>query len=112
MIFDTLNNVENYKGLGRVYTALKFLSETDFNKILDDKTQVATSSTKVEDENQLAQAKSTVANLKPTESTKDDTKTLVDLKDVITAAMQDSTIEKSLDLTLAKDVSEIINQLH
>ena len=33
MIFDTLNNVENYKGLGRVYTALKFLSETDFNKI-------------------------------------------------------------------------------
>ena len=33
MIFDTLNNVENYKGLGRVYTALKFLSETDFNKM-------------------------------------------------------------------------------
>ena len=32
MIFDTLNNVDNYKGLGRVYTALKFLSETDFSK--------------------------------------------------------------------------------
>ena len=30
MIFDTLKNVDNYKGLGRVYTALKFLSETDF----------------------------------------------------------------------------------
>ncbi len=33
MIFDTLNNVDNYKGLGRVYTALKFLAETDFNEI-------------------------------------------------------------------------------
>ena len=33
MIFDTLNNVNNYKGLGRVYDALKFLSETDFSKI-------------------------------------------------------------------------------
>lgn len=33
MIFDTLTNVDNYKGLGRVYTALKFLSETDFSKI-------------------------------------------------------------------------------
>lgn len=32
MIFDTLTNVDNYKGLGRVYTALKFLSETDFSK--------------------------------------------------------------------------------
>lgn len=30
MIFDTLKNVDNYKGLGRVYDALKFLSETDF----------------------------------------------------------------------------------
>ena len=33
MIFDTLKNVDNYKGLGRVYHALKFLSETDFSKI-------------------------------------------------------------------------------
>ena len=33
MIFDTLKNVDNYKGLGRVYNALKFLSETDFSKI-------------------------------------------------------------------------------
>lgn len=33
MIFDTLENVDNYKGLGRVYDALKFLSETDFSKI-------------------------------------------------------------------------------
>ena len=33
MIFDTLNNIDNYKGLGRVYTALKFLAETDFNEI-------------------------------------------------------------------------------
>lgn len=33
MIFDTLDNVNNYEGLGRVYTALKFLSETDFSKI-------------------------------------------------------------------------------
>lgn len=31
MIFDTLNNIENYKGLGRVYTALRFLAETDFS---------------------------------------------------------------------------------
>ena len=33
MIFDTLDNVNNYEGLGRVYTALNFLSETDFSKI-------------------------------------------------------------------------------
>lgn len=33
MIFDTLENVNNYKGLGRVYTALRFLSETDFTKM-------------------------------------------------------------------------------
>lgn len=33
MIFDTLKNVDNYKGLGRVYTALKFLAETDFSAI-------------------------------------------------------------------------------
>ena len=33
MIFDTLKNVANYEGLGRVYTALKFLSATDFSKI-------------------------------------------------------------------------------
>ena len=33
MIFDTLDNIKNYEGLGRVYTALKFLSETDFTKL-------------------------------------------------------------------------------
>ena len=33
MIFDTLKNIENYKGLGRVYTALKFLAKTDFNSM-------------------------------------------------------------------------------
>ena len=33
MIFDTLQNVDNYKGLGRVYTALRFLAETDFSEI-------------------------------------------------------------------------------
>ena len=33
MIFDTLDNVRNYKGLGRVYTALEFLAKTDFSKI-------------------------------------------------------------------------------
>lgn len=33
MIFDTLENIKNYKGLGRVYTALKFLAETDFSKV-------------------------------------------------------------------------------
>ena len=33
MIFDTLENIQNYEGLGRVYTALKFLSETDFSQI-------------------------------------------------------------------------------
>lgn len=30
MIFDTLENIKNYEGLGRVYTALEFLSKTDF----------------------------------------------------------------------------------
>lgn len=33
MIFDTLNNIKNYEGLGRVYTALKFLADTDFNQM-------------------------------------------------------------------------------
>ena len=33
MIFDNLNNVDNYKGLGRVYTALEFLAKTDFSAI-------------------------------------------------------------------------------
>ena len=33
MIFDTLENIRNYEGLGRVYTALKFLAETDFTKM-------------------------------------------------------------------------------
>lgn len=33
MIFDTLDNIKNYEGLGNVYTALKFLSETDFSKM-------------------------------------------------------------------------------
>ena len=33
MIFDTLENIKNYEGLGRVYTALKFLADTDFSKI-------------------------------------------------------------------------------
>ncbi len=32
MIYDSLKHVENYKGLGDVYTALKFLAETDFSK--------------------------------------------------------------------------------
>ncbi len=33
MIFDKIENYENYKGLGRVYDALKFLAETDFSKV-------------------------------------------------------------------------------
>lgn len=33
MIFDTLKNIKNYEGLGRVYTALEFLKNTDFNKV-------------------------------------------------------------------------------
>ena len=42
MIFDTISNIENYKGLGKVYAALEFLSKTDFSQmelgkyILDD----------------------------------------------------------------------------
>ena len=31
MIFDTVENIKNYKGLGRVFDALKFLAETDFS---------------------------------------------------------------------------------
>ncbi len=31
MIFDSLKHIDNYKGLGNVYTALKFLAETDFS---------------------------------------------------------------------------------
>ena len=33
MIFDRIENVNNYKGLGRVYTALKFMAKTDFTQI-------------------------------------------------------------------------------
>ncbi len=33
MIFDRIENLNNYSGLGRVYTALKFLSDTDFTKV-------------------------------------------------------------------------------
>lgn len=33
MIFDRIENFENYRGLGKVYTALKFLAETDFTQI-------------------------------------------------------------------------------
>ncbi len=33
MIFDTLENIKNYEGLGSVYTALKFLNETDLTKM-------------------------------------------------------------------------------
>ena len=33
MIFDTIDNIKNYKGLGRVYQALEFLAKTDFNNV-------------------------------------------------------------------------------
>ncbi len=33
MIFDTVDNIKNYEGLGRVYQALEFLKQTDFTKI-------------------------------------------------------------------------------
>ena len=33
MIFDTLENIKNYEGLGRVYTALELLKNTDFSKV-------------------------------------------------------------------------------
>jgi YhcH/YjgK/YiaL family protein len=33
MIFDTVDHIDNYKGLGRVYDALRFLAETDFSKL-------------------------------------------------------------------------------
>ena len=33
MIFDTIEHVKNYRGLGRVYEALEFLASTDFSKL-------------------------------------------------------------------------------
>lgn len=33
MIFDTLENIKNYEGLGRVYTALQFLAKNDFKSM-------------------------------------------------------------------------------
>ena len=33
MIFDRIENLNNYSGLGRIYTALKFLADTDFTQI-------------------------------------------------------------------------------
>ncbi len=35
MIYDTLKNIDNYSGLGKVYTALKFLADTDFTDVAD-----------------------------------------------------------------------------
>ena len=32
MIFDSLKHIDNYKGLGDVYDALKFLAQTDFSE--------------------------------------------------------------------------------
>ena len=32
MIFDSIINIENYKGLNKIYDVLKFLSENDFSK--------------------------------------------------------------------------------
>ena len=33
MIFDRVENINNYNGLGRVYAALKFMAETDFTSL-------------------------------------------------------------------------------
>ena len=33
MIFDSLKHIDNYKGLGDVYTALEFLAKTDFSSM-------------------------------------------------------------------------------
>ncbi len=33
MIFNSLKHIDNYKGLGDVYEALKFLAETDFSQV-------------------------------------------------------------------------------
>ena len=33
MIFDRIENVNNYKGLGRLYTALEFMAKSDFTNI-------------------------------------------------------------------------------
>ena len=96
---------------------VNFSEKANFNQEINNKEQVATTSDKAEVGNQLSKEKSTIADLKSTKNIDStisiDVKamSLADLKDVVTAAMQDSKIEKSLDLTLAKDVTEIINQL-
>jgi len=33
MIYDTLKNIDLYAGMGRLYTALRFLADTDFNAL-------------------------------------------------------------------------------
>ncbi len=40
MIFDTLQNIKNYKELGEVYTALTFLAKTDFSKMAPGKYEI------------------------------------------------------------------------
>ena len=40
MIFDTIEHVKNYKGLGRVYEALEFLAKTDFTNLPLGKTEL------------------------------------------------------------------------
>lgn len=115
-VINNLNNLQDVLALNEaklqpVNKQVGSLEKTDFNKIFDNKKQVAQSSVETEDKSQLSEENSTIANFKTKSSDDTDKTTLVDLKDVISAAMEELKVEKSLDLTLAKDVTEIINQL-
>ena len=86
----------------------------DFNKVLDKKMQVAESPLQSKGnihQSQNIKENSTIANLKYSQSEGVGKTSLADLRSILTQAMKESKVENSLDLTLAKDVNEIINQL-
>lgn len=85
--------------------------EVEFNQNLDNKKQVAETSNEIEVENQLSKENSTIATIKTNNSDEADKTIQLGLKAIISAAMEESKVENSLDLTLAKDITEIINQL-
>lgn len=115
-VINNLNSLQDVLALNEaklqsVNKSVETVSKQDFNKILDNKKQVAETSNEIEVENQLSEENSTIATIKTNNSDEADKTTQLDLKAIISAAMEESKVENSLDLTLAKDITEIINQL-
>ena len=115
-VVNNLNNIQDVLALNeaKLQSANKPaepVSKEDFNKIFDDKKQVALDSEQTENKSQLSKEKSTITDLKTKHSIENDDIVSVELKNAITKALNDSKVENSLDLTLSKDIAEIISQL-